>query len=154
MVYKKLLPIYRGVFLEMETPSTTTVISSYDLLKIIWTAFSLLKSKQFSCRSKMIAEHLKQEDLLNSYNLLLCVIELVYEWICKLHLDELVNHEFSGCLLCLLEKQCRRHRPAHCQFYIVLCGRQKWYGKRCWVYDRSYKRDMDWLRKQTRQQGW
>lgn len=46
---------------------------------------------------------MKQEDLLNSYNLLLCVMELLYGEICKLELDELVNPQLSTFVLPYIE---------------------------------------------------
>ncbi|CAI4229870.1 unnamed protein product [Auanema sp. JU1783] len=97
VVYKKFLKIFRTLFMNVENDE---VFSTTNLLRLIWTMFLLLK-KSFP-----------SEDLINSFHLLLCVIEQIYNELCVCNMENLVSEDFAQQMLdCgegALECLCRR----------------------------------------------
>uniref|UniRef100_A0A1I7XF17 Retinoblastoma-associated protein n=1 Tax=Heterorhabditis bacteriophora TaxID=37862 RepID=A0A1I7XF17_HETBA len=67
VVFKKLLPIYRRLFRLVDDPNT---LNSQHVFSIIWLLLLVLKKS------------LPSEDLMSSFHLLLCVVELVYKDLC------------------------------------------------------------------------
>ncbi|KAI6220263.1 hypothetical protein M3Y95_01066400 [Aphelenchoides besseyi] len=82
VIYKKFLPIFRAMF-QIHRPANSDEMSTANIFEFIWVTFLALKKL---LRSGM-------EDLLNSFHILLCVIDLLTEELQQLK-SPLLNPEF------------------------------------------------------------
>lgn len=111
VVYKKFLPIFRRVFLNSNSTPTKNLslkpkylsslygITTAQIFELIWIMFIAFKSFfNYFLFIKII--NLEQfmtnsDDLMNSFHLLLCIIELIFEDLREAHLTHLYNPEFG-----------------------------------------------------------
>jgi hypothetical protein len=87
VIYKKYLPIFRSMFRIHHPPDIKNkkpAITTAKLFEYIWVTFVALK--------KLLPTG--QEDLLNSFHILLCIIDLITEELRQTESDVL-NPEFS-----------------------------------------------------------
>lgn len=108
VIYKKYLPIFRSVF-RIYKPETDkkTAITTAKLFEYIWIIFVTLKSRCPSADLTSINYTVNRsfpellppglEDLLNSYHILLCIIDLITEEL-RVADFNILNPEFSKCI--------------------------------------------------------
>uniref|UniRef100_A0A915D7Q7 Retinoblastoma-associated protein n=1 Tax=Ditylenchus dipsaci TaxID=166011 RepID=A0A915D7Q7_9BILA len=96
VVYKKFLPIFRRVFVNHSDKTSAKsranqiqgAINTAHVFEFSWLMFIALK-KQFAG---------SVDDLMNSFHLLLCVVELVFVALKDLKLNSLINADFANTL--------------------------------------------------------
>lgn len=108
VIYKKYLPIFRSMF-RIQKPKEgdkKLTMTTVKLFEYIWVMFVALKSNFFllTSKQKLFLELLPPnlEDLLNSYHILLCIIDLVSEELRQTE-SEILNPEFSKNFLKLIK---------------------------------------------------
>ncbi|KAI1720624.1 PX domain-containing protein [Ditylenchus destructor] len=94
VIYKKFLPIFRRVFLNQQPQSPAKVRSNQPQLTVsqifefTWIMYIAMK-KQFKD---------SVDGLMDSYHLLLCIIQMIYENVNDMKLSSILNTEFANCL--------------------------------------------------------
>ncbi|KAL7080643.1 hypothetical protein ACQ4LE_000642 [Meloidogyne hapla] len=84
VIFKKFLPIFRHVFAKQKPSSLEKHLTSAELFDFIWLFFISMQKQLPS----------NNEDLMNSYNLLLCVVDYIYNAISISRLKNHLNVEF------------------------------------------------------------
>uniref|UniRef100_A0A915AVX8 Retinoblastoma-like protein 1 n=1 Tax=Parascaris univalens TaxID=6257 RepID=A0A915AVX8_PARUN len=82
VVYKKLLPIFRRVFAAPIEEQTGASIDSKRIFELLWTLFIAMKKQ------------LTTDDLMNSFHLLLCAVDFIFQDLRSSDLLHLLNADF------------------------------------------------------------
>uniref|UniRef100_A0A915N262 Retinoblastoma-associated protein N-terminal domain-containing protein n=1 Tax=Meloidogyne javanica TaxID=6303 RepID=A0A915N262_MELJA len=85
VIFKKFLPIFRYAFAQQKPSSLEKHLTSAELFEVIWLFFITMR-KQLPANN---------EDLMNSYNLLLCVVDYIYHAISISRLKNHLNADFD-----------------------------------------------------------
>nr|CAD2174071.1 unnamed protein product [Meloidogyne enterolobii] len=85
VIFKKFLPIFRYAFAQQKPSSLEKHLTSAELFEFIWLFFITMR-KQLPANN---------EDLMNSYNLLLCVVDYIYHAISISRLKNHLNADFD-----------------------------------------------------------
>ncbi|CAD6197744.1 unnamed protein product [Caenorhabditis auriculariae] len=131
VVFKKFLPIFRRLFClvkEDEASKSTNPVSTSQLFSLIWVSYLMMK------------RFLPNEELLNDFQLLLCIIDAIYCDMCQTSLDVHFNNDFAQDLLnrseTVLEALCSEFDGAILEAKLF---RENFYWKRhtwSWLPDR------------------